>query len=311
MKRAIMIFLSTLSALFSLFGIIGIAVFISEKDIAAMIFFTIWSMLGVFLFIFFLKHSKKKPGLKSRDIPSEQSGKESGINKRMISYHVNIHDKIINSVQESKRKERFNIDIPKRKNNSPLAYQYNHQEILGLNYDFAIKCAKNNTWELSANIEDGNVALYSGENRIGILGGKRVEMMKDWIKNKEPYAIILEGVDSENKKAIAYLAFYRDKRAKMSYREQTTFKLTNYRKEDQQMVISSLENGDELYLSEEYNDRTDSEYISVEESNIEIGRLPKKASDRYFNEGAAGCFFDHSDYDCEKDIYIPYVTIYW
>ena len=74
-------------------------------------------------------------------------------------------------------------------------------------------------WELSANIEDGNVTLYSGENRIGILGGKRVEMMKDWIKNNDPYTIILEGIDSENKKAIAYLAFYRDKRAKMSYRE--------------------------------------------------------------------------------------------
>ena len=58
MKRVLMIFLSILSGLFLLFGIMGIAVFINEKDIAALIFFTIWSILGAFLFVFFLKRSR-------------------------------------------------------------------------------------------------------------------------------------------------------------------------------------------------------------------------------------------------------------
>lgn len=324
MKKVLMIFLSILSGLFLLFGIMGIAIFIGEKDIAALIFFTVWSILGVFLFIFFLRRSQvKKPRHAKRNAAKIEHRNEfkpyapvnetkKDCSKSKTSHRNNeIHRQIIDSVHRSERKEKFKIDIPKRKNNSPLAYQYNHQEILELNYDFAVECAQNNMWELSANIEDGNVTLYSGENRIGILGGKRVEMMKDWIKNKEPYTIILEGIDSENKKAIAYLAFYRDKRAKMSYREQATVKLTNCRKDDQQMIISSLESGDELYLSEEYNDRTDSEYVAVEESCVEIGRLPKKACERYLDEGAAGCFFDHNDYDEEKDIYTPYVTIYW
>lgn len=319
-----MIFLSILSGLFLLFGIMGIAVFINEKDIAALIFFTIWSILGAFLFVFFLKRSRirkakhtKRNSARNRNhnkSPHQMREKESAKDRselKTANRHNEIHSTIIDSVQRSVQNEKFHVDIPKRKNNAPLAYQYNHQEILDLNYDFAVECAQNNMWELSANIEDGNVTLYSGENRIGILGGKRVEMMKDWIKNKEPYTIILEGIDSENKKAIAYLAFYRDKRAKMSYREQATVKLTNCRKDDQQMIISSLESGDELYLSEEYNDRTDSEYVAVEESCVEIGRLPKKACERYLDEGAAGCFFDHNDYDEEKDIYTPYVTIYW
>lgn len=319
-----MIFLSILSGLFLLFGIMGIAVFINEKDIAALIFFTIWSILGAFLFVFFLRSSriKRSRHAKHNDAKIEHHNKpttrsiatetKKDYSKLETSNSNNeIHRQIIDSVQHSDRKEKFNVDIPKRKNNAPLAYQYNHQEILELNYNFAIECAKNNMWELSANIEDGNVTLYSGENRIGILGGKRVEMIKDLIKNNDPYTIILEGIDSENKKAIAYLAFYRDKRAKMSYREQTIVKLTNCRKDDQQMIISSLESGDELYLSEEYNDRTDSEYVSVEESYVEIGRLPKKACERYLEEGAAGCFFDHNDYDEEKDVYTPYVTIYW
>lgn len=316
MKKVLMIFLSILSGLFLLFGIMGIAVFISEKDIAALIFFTVWSLLGAFLFAFFLKRAKhnatKIEHCNKPKVQAPVSKAKNDYSEAKTSSHNNeIHRQIIDSVQHSEQKEKFNIDISKRKNNAPLAYQYNHQEILELNYDFAFTCAQNNMWELSANIEGDNVALYSNGKRIGVLGGKRVEMMKDWIKNNEPYTIILEGIDSENKKAIAYLAFYRDKRAKMSYREQTTVRLTNCKKEDQQMIISSLESGDELYLSEEYNDRTDSEYVAVEESCVEIGRLPKKACERYLDEGAAGCFFDYSDYDEEKDIYVPYVTIYW
>ena len=323
MKKVLMIFLSILSGLFLLFGIMGIAIFIGEKDIAALIFFTVGSILGVFLFIFFLRrsqigksrrakhnaerikrHNKSKPQVHEKN-PGEHS------ELKTANRHNEIHKTIIDSVQCDNQKEKYKIDIPKRKNSAPLAYQYNHQEILKLDYDLAIECTQNNAWELSANIESNNVVLYSNGKRIGVLGGNRVEMMKDWIKNKEPYSIILEGIDSENKKAIAYLAFYRDKRAKMSYREQTTVKLTNCRKEDQQMIISSLESGDELYLSEEYNDRTNSEYVGVEESCVEIGRLPKKACERYLDEGAAGCFFDHNDYDWEKDVYTPYVTIYW
>lgn len=319
-----MIFLPILSGLFLLFGIMGIAVFIGEKDAAALIFFTVWSILGAFLFVFFLKRSRirkakhtKRDSARNRNhnkSPHQMREKESAKDRselKTANRHNEIHKTIIDSVQCDNHKEKYKIDIPKRKNNAPLAYQYNHQEILKLDYDFAIECAQNNAWELSANIESNNVVLYSNGKRIGVLGGNRVEMMKDWIKNKEPYSIILEGIDSENKKAIAYLSFYRDKRAKMSYREQTTVKLTNCRKDNQQMIISSLENGDELYLSEEYNDRTDSEYVSVEESYVEIGRLPKKACERYLEEGAAGCFFDHNDYDEEKDVYTPYVTIYW
>ena len=324
MKRGLMIFLSILSGLFLLFGIIGIVVFISEKDLFGIVLYVIWSLLGAFLFVFFLRISriKRSRHAKHNDAKIEHHNKSttrSIATETKKDYYKSeasnsnneIHRQIIDSVQRSDRKEKFNVDIPKRKNNAPLAYQYNNQEMLELNYNFAIECAQNNMLELSANIEDGNVTLYSGENRIGILGGKSVEMMKDWIKNNDPYTIILEGIDSENKKAIAYLAFYRDKRAKMYYREHTTVKLTNCRKDDQQMIISSLESGDELYLSEEYNDRTDSEYVSVEESCVEIGRLPQKACERYLDEGAAGCFFDHNDYDEVKNVYTPYVTIYW
>lgn len=214
-------------------------------------------------------------------------------------------------MQEDEKQDKFEISIPKRKNNVPLAYQYQHQDILSLNIESAIKATENNALELSAQIDGNDVLLYSRREKIGILGGNRIDMLKDWIRNNEPYLIYLEGIDTENKKAIVHLAFYRDKREKMSWREHVTIKLTNYKKEDAQMVIPVLENGNELDLNENYSDRSASEYVGVEESYVEIGRLPKKMCERYLEEGAAGCFFDHADYDEEKDVYIPYVTIYW
>lgn len=320
MKKIIGYILSAFFILFTVFGLLGLIV--SHDSASDIVIECVWTIVGaIFLYLSLklIKAQNNKKSAKKRTAERDGLKYQSNASQTKSKYHraktwhpdKTVHELIMNSVQDNKQKGRFNVDIPKRKYNVPLAYQYNRQQILDLNYDFAIECAQNNEWELSVNIEDDNVALYSGIKRIGVLGGNHVEMLKDWIKSKEPYTIILEGISSENKKAIVYIAFYRDKREKMSYRERTTVRLTNCRKEDQQMIISSLENGDELYLSESYNDRTDSEYVGVEESGIEIGRLPKNICNRYFNEGAAGCFFDHSDYDEEKDIHTPYVTIYW
>ena len=214
-------------------------------------------------------------------------------------------------VTEKPKESKPDIVVPHTKDGAPMQYNYRNQEILDLDFDVAMKAAAENSWELSAKVDGDRIALYYSDSKIGYLGGTHVNMLQDWIKRNDPYTIYLEGIDSENKTAIAFLIFYRDNRKYMSFREQTTVKLTSYRKQDSQMVIAFLNEGEELDLSEEYNDNTGNEYVAVEESSVEIGRLPKKVADRYFNEGAAACYFDHSDYDDEKDIYIPYVIIYW
>ena len=215
------------------------------------------------------------------------------------------------SVVEKPKEPKPDIVVPHTKDGAPMQYNYRNQEILDLDFDVAMKAAAEKSWELSAKVDGDRIALYYSDSKIGYLGGTHVDMLQDWIKRNDPYTIYLEGIDSENKTAIAFLIFYRDNRKYMSFREQTTVKLTSYRKQDSQMVIAFLNEGEELDLSEEYNDNTGNEYVAVEESSVEIGRLPKKVADRYFNEGAAACYFDHSDYDDEKDIYIPYVIIYW
>lgn len=214
-------------------------------------------------------------------------------------------------VGEKPKEPKPDIVVPHTKDGAPMQYNYRNQEILDLNFDVAMRAANENSWELSAKVDGDRISLYYNDSKIGYLGGTHVDMLQDWIKRNDPYTIYLEGIDSENKTAIAFLIFYRDNRKYMSFREQTTVKLTSYRKQDSQMVIAFLNEGEELELSEEYNDNSGNEYVAVEESSVEIGRLPKKVADRYLNEGAAACYFDHSDYDDEKDIYIPYVVIYW
>lgn len=214
-------------------------------------------------------------------------------------------------VIEKPKEPKPDIVVPHTKDGAPMQYNYRNQEILDLDFDVAMKAANENSWELSAKVDGDRISLYYNDSKIGYLGGTHVDMLQDWIKRNDPYTIYLEGIDSENKTAIAFLIFYRDNRKYMSFREQTTVKLTSYRKQDSQMVIAFLNEGEELELSEEYNDNSGNEYVAVEESSVEIGRLPKKVADRYLNEGAAACYFDHSDYDDEKDIYIPYVVIYW
>lgn len=329
MKKIKRIIGQILSAFFIVFSIIGIlGILVCHDSFSDVLIGLIWTLLGLIAFYFswklvkIEKCDKNKKSSKSaqvlnteklvKSIPGTEECLSAFEKQQLEKKQEKLEgDQVEQARKQEVKEEKFELLVPKYKNSAPLAYQYGHQEILDLNYNLAIEAAQNNCWELTAEPEEDSIALYSNHKKIGILGGIRVDMLKDWIRNKDPYTIYLEGINSQDKKAIAYIAFYRDKRTKMSYREQTIVKLTNFRKEDSQMIISYLKNGDELELTEEYNDNADIEYVGVEESYTEIGRLPKKVSNRYSEEGAAGCFFDHADYDDDKDIYIPYVVIYW
>lgn len=312
MKRLLMLLLSIVSGLFALIGILGVVTFIDGRDPYALIFFILWALFGIFLLFFFSKRARSHPSKIAEDTTHSPVKEESDPVPSVQNTAVNINQPFSNIAETSTDDANIpSITIPEKKDGVPLAYRYNHQEIFDSNFDAVLQFAKDGKYELSASANGNNTSLYIQGTLIGCLKGRRAEMLNDWIQNKEPYLIYLERIDVESQKVIVFLAFYRDKRSKMSYREQTTVKLTNFKHEDHQMVISALENGDELSLSEEYNDRTDSNYVVVEKDFVEIGRLPKKTCERYLDEGAAGCFFDHSDYDEVNDIYTPYVVIYW
>lgn len=310
-KNIVFAVLEVFFILFSLFGLLGIAVMSNESDTFGTIIYVAWTVIGIIIlaiivfkskhYKIFLRHTLPQ---KTKIIPqSSNSIRKSGFNtdNDFARNERNL---------DRNNDEKTELKCPNTKDGAPLAYTYNRQEILELNFDVAMSAANKNEWELTAELVADQIVLYSLGEKIGVLGGKRVDMMRDWLVRKDPYIIYLEGIDSENKKAIAFLAFYRDKRKMMSYREQSTVKLTSYKGAEKQMIISMIDDGAELSFSEGFNEKTGSEYIEIESDGLGIGRLPKKYADKYIEEGAAGCFFDHYDFDDNGD-YIPYVTIYW
>lgn len=284
MKKSIPVILSLLFGLFTFVGLIGVIISLAVSDSSLMAFYIVWTVLGAVLL--FLPLKKVFNGRKKKPDKSKEE--------------------VVPAKEETSK-----ITVPKSKNGIPLAYHYSHQLISQLDFGVAMEAAENNSWELSAFLESDVVFLYSGVKKIGFISGKLGDMIKDWIQSGEPFLIYLENIDTELKVAYAFLAFYRDKRAKMAYREQTTVKLIGCNTDERQLFISSLRPGDELELSEDCNLETGAEYVSVCIDGVEIGRLPKKICERYLDEGAAACFIERIEDDPDKDTYVPFVTIYW
>lgn len=317
MKRIVAYFFSIIVFILSLFFLLfTVALFLSEDmDLFGVIFFLILFLCSLF-FSIFLK--SKADSLKSKSIDVSSSLPKDSVHRRDFKSTNDIiqdmfSDSRISEIDKTSEKQnkKFELTIPSVKDGCPIAYKYNGCEIEELNYDSVLSFATNNKYELSVKILDGKPYFYCEDSMIGTISGNISNMLIDWLSNKEPFFVCIEGIDTTLRKAYAFIVFYRDKRKKMSYREQSVVRLTNYRGEDSQMIIMQLNEGVELFLSEDYDISSDKDFVSVSESCVDIGRLPKKISEKYFEEGCAGCFFDKSEYDDVKDIYIPYVRIYW
>ena len=197
---------------------------------------------------------------------------------------------------------RPNVIIPSKIGTAWKKYYYPDEEFEPMpeSEELAHEMQKTNDWKLGVNNDGAFMTLTYHGLPFGIVKNqKRADMLKDWIERNEPLLIFLSHFGASNTVA---MAFYRDDEARLSYRESTIVKLTRYSNEDAQLSISILENREPLDFDEE-----DEETIAISD----IGYLPKSAAKKYAEEGAAGVFLDHVDYDDEKDKYIPYVKIYW
>lgn len=207
---------------------------------------------------------------------------------------------------------RDNLTVPKKINGIPLVYKYSGVAVS--NFDFAVgmSAANNHDWKMEIQT-DGIICniIYNGL-KLGEVGNKkRADMLFDWVRNGEPFLVYLENINTEQKSATIFIAFYRDKQKKLANHEQTIVKLTSYSSEKKQFAISLLDPGDELDIDNGFSDRTGDEFTAVFSAGEEIGRLPKKILTRLTDEGAAACFFEKSEYDPEKGKDVPFVRIYW
>lgn len=238
---------------------------------------------GVMLFLTFKKRRELQQAAEAQEIEDETPPQET-------------------AQEQEKRDE---VTIPSRLGDCLRVYFYPKAKIQPA--DGALEMARamqaSGNWALDAVATESGVALmYQGQKFADLL--ERYDMVKDWLARKDPMLIYLGNLgDSGNYVAIA---FYRDEQKRLAYREQQVVRLTAYASEDHQDAILAREEGDKLDL--EGDDP---------ESGVEVcygdtlGKLPKAAAKRYIEEGCAGVFLDHVDYDEEKDKYIPYVKIYW
>lgn len=163
-------------------------------------------------------------------------------------------------------------------------------------------------WELTAEADGKTVYIKHNDVRIGVMKS-REDMIRDWLRRNDLVKIWLESFGKNGD--YVTLAFYRDEQKRLSYRENTVVKLTRYAKSEIQDTIMSVQDGSMLDFDEDYSYDLPEDTVMVTYEGVSIGALPKKIANRYLDEGAAAVFFDHSDYDIEKDKEIPYVKIYW
>lgn len=195
--------------------------------------------------------------------------------------------------------------IPRKVENIPLAYRRFQTSIISQQISLYEQMQKSGDFSVSAEEKDGKILLYYHQNQYALINDiKTEEMIKDWMKNAEPFLIYANSPNT------VYVALYRDKRLKLANHEHDVIKLTAFSSNSKQETISFLEEGEELDLEEDY-DNNGNDIVMVFGQGEEIGRLPKKHAAKVITEGAAGCFLHHIETDVEKDKYIPFVEIYW
>lgn len=311
MKKILFIIAEIVISLIFLFFLTGLIIGFSES-IGLVIFCLIFEISSAFAFFKVLKKIKQlNKKIKNDEIkctknePKKQteSKEQQTNNTKQQENNINIEKKEFSFPKK--------LIFEKVKDGANLAYRYDNQKVILLKTKLnELNNLKFNE-KLSAVENQGKIVLLAKNNPIGILADEqKSDMVKDWINRNEPFSIFVKEVSTSPYKLLVFIAFYRNKREKLSYREKSSFKLTNYRDEESQMIICCLEKNEEIELVESCDfDGNDCVYAEVD--CVEIGKLPKKIEKRYFDEGAHSCFFDYFDYDEEKDIYTPHVTIYW
>lgn len=279
--------------IFTIFGIIGVISGFSPFDIWMILFYVVWTLLGILCL--YLYH-KWKIFKESKAI---QKPTDTFPSLKHISSAQKTTDILPNPKSNSHRPS---VSIPVVQGESTLVYRYPKQPVFDLNYNNAMILAEEQKWELTAKKSENDILLYGHDDIfVGKLGGNRVEMLSDWLMRNEPYIILLENVNTESKEAVVFLGFYRDFNKYYADRESSIVKLTRYQNETAQLSILAFKQYEKLEL-DEYDDK-----INVDD----IGWLSGKIAQRLIDNGYSACVFDHYDYDDEKDVYIPYVKIFW
>lgn len=283
-KKTIRWVITIIAVLYALGSLLLIVV----EPIGAIITFLIFAAIA-----FFVCPARKKLQKKNEPAPEPEKTKT-------------------NSFEFIRPKQNFlgPAELPGKKDGVPEAYRYlvpfsvsNEKDVLS---------AESHDWRLTAQDNNGVVYLFSGEIQVGTLDHPKAEMLRDWIRHKEPYEIIVRTHEAPNEFQLL-LVFYRDKSKYYQHREQEVVSLVSYKSGAKQEIISCLDHGDEVKLDDNY-DLSGTNGVYVTYNGEAIGKLPAKAARRFEDEGAACALVEeikeelNDNYDT---VYIPMIRIYW
>lgn len=198
------------------------------------------------------------------------------------------------------------FDFPYRIGDKLLYYQYNLKYIPDESADFNI-----NDYDSEPPVvltPAGNEIIVSLEN--GLVIGKidspgKARMLSDFMDYDSAY---LAAICRDDERVAVW--FYRDKRVKNSWREQTVVSLKACRAEKKQDIIRWVELPKEVKVFESDT----SAALNVCLNGEPIGKLPAKIEKRYDEEGAALLIMEGKEeisLGGTDFYYAPVVRIYW
>lgn len=207
--------------------------------------------------------------------------------------------------------QKIDISVPSIIDNCVRLYYYSVNFIPVSNAEEVVaQIMQEKKYELSIQVKENKIIAFYQDRELGEII-QRQDMIKDWLKKKDLIKLYFERYSSDDlEKCHVFIAFYRDEQARLSRREQSVVKLTNYKNEDARTGQIGLKDGALLDFDTDIDFEAPEDTVWITYAGYEIGRLPKKYAKRYIEEGATAVFFDRFETD-ENYEDIPYVKIYW
>lgn len=216
-------------------------------------------------------------------------------------------DVCISEINKNPEKSFHDLMIPDKLGPAICIYRYWLVRVRPVNIElfYAVYCSGVQYSLLPTFSDDGCTFLsYKGFDVCELLD--KQNMVSDWVSLGAPMICRISSCH-RGKEGVA-IAFFRDEEKRLQGTEKAIVRLSAYASESKQEAIAGCVDGQKLVCYED--DETGKVYVSNFFGNCVIGNLPAKYAKLYLEQGFAGIFFDHEEWDESKGKCIPFVKIY-
>ena len=229
---------------------------------------------------------------------SEQPTYSKSLDQGHISSLDDFYHSPVNSadLQPQEEQEKKEITIPQTYDGKPMAYHYSDVKVTSLGVPESEIIIEN---PLVFNVDIDHIKVIQDGINIGILPENRIAgMVRDWIRQNDPYVAYITSYNDSAESFEIFLAFYTDIIGKFLERNKDAklVKLTGKQEDFAYPVIGAK-------CEVEFDDEKDKYYVSLDGSRL--GWLPataiKYATDHDLEPEDLEVIISSIDYDLDKD----------